>query len=430
MPKIVGVKRWSMTRDMDYNRDYSISILVELDFPLNVFTGSSLQGPAIVSNTPGLPVIGDTWNFADDVDVWAYCKARTTIEQFGNDVPNQYFLVTYLFSTKPDRRCNETAIEDPLLEPPKLSGSFTKYTLEATQDRFGNPILTSSFEQIRGPQNEWDANRQTVKIAIPVAQLNLQTVSSCMDTVNEFELWGNSPRCVKLSNASWEQVFFGTCYVYYRWEYEFEVNSDTWDRDFLDQGTKALHGENRQGNWVITPINVGLPAINPDPTNPLHFVQYTDVNSNPTPVILNGFGIPITQVGPQVNPVTTTNAAVTINYGVSFTLPVTSSANFPTGISPSNPGTMTIMGYLETTPTQGPIPLTISFTGVSGNNITGCTLVSSNYNQLFNYSIPFQQDINVSSHSSPGYIHVEKYNESDFVTQLGIPSVLDPYSGL
>lgn len=460
MPRIRGIKKWGMSRDKDFYRDYTLSILIELDLP--ELTGSSPEGPWVVANTPGLPQVGDLWNFNDDTDVWAYCRAVCEFNQYGNEVPNQYFLATYHFSTRPDHRCNETQMEDPLLEPPKLSGSFTKYTVEATQDRFGLPITNSAWEQIRGPQVTFDANRSSVRIEMPTPTLQLQLVTSLMDNVNLYPMWGQAARCIKLSNASWEQVFFGYCYVYYRWNFEFDVDPATFDRNLVDQGTKALHGYNQDGKWVVTPIGIGGPplnlAIQPDPSNPLHFVQYRDVDGDATTAILNGAGVPISGVGSAfTNPVTYATGTpgfpgapiisagpISTSSGQPFTLPVNSTIGFPT------PGSITITVWLipagdPPNPIYGQqVTVTVDYTGISGNSLTGCTISNfpSWYNPLMGNFYIFGDaaggpssnqtattPINLQSGSAPGNIHVEYYPSGD-LTMLGVPLVLDPYSGL
>jgi hypothetical protein len=63
-----------------------------------------------------------------------------------------------------------------------------------------------------------------------------------IDTVNMFPLWGLPPRCIKLSNAPWEKKFWGLCEQYYTLTLEFELRSDTFDKDLNDIGTKVLNG--------------------------------------------------------------------------------------------------------------------------------------------------------------------------------------------
>lgn len=276
-----GQTTWSMTRDEDSYRTYKITFRVQ---------GDTTDGPANVLQTPGLPVYGTEWVVDDDVDLWAWCRWDADVRPVVEGEPNYQWLVTFTFSTKPPKCCRTVQVEDPLLEPMVISGGSNKYTEEATIDRHGKRILTSSLEQIRGPQNEWDANRVTIKIQQNVPDLQLNLCKSMVDCVNDATLWGVPKRGVKCSSFTFERKFYGTCNVYYSRTFEFEVNEKGWDRRLLDEGTKALNGRHdpNTGAWVLLDID-GSP---PDPTNPLHFRRYKDRAGENTTVILDGHGKP------------------------------------------------------------------------------------------------------------------------------------------
>ena len=286
-----GHHSWSLVRDDEGHREYKLVHKVEMD--------SSLDGPALALQTPGIPLPGTLWVVDNDLDLWAYCRNDATVTPVVEGEPNNYFLVEQLFSTKPLKRCGEYQFEDPLLEPMKVSGSFTKFLEEAHIDRFGNPIVNSAHEQVRGPKVEFDRNRPTVRIEQNVPFLQLDLLSHFMDTVNDDYLWGLPPRCVKLSNVSWERLYYGFCYAYYRRVLDFDINFETFDRELLDEGTKVLNGHwgdvpgtgtgtATTPGWVLD--NVG--GSTPDPNNPQHFIRLTDRNGNLISGPLNGAGLP------------------------------------------------------------------------------------------------------------------------------------------
>lgn len=282
---LVGPKTWSCERDEDGHRTYTIRHLVRMD--------SVTEGPAEALRTPGLPVNGSSWAFDDDVDLWAWClpTARVT-PKVDDGEPNEYFEVEQQFSTRPqDReRCHDTPVEDPLLEPDRVSGTFTKYQEEAVFDRFGDPLKNSAHEQFRGPQVEFDANRPVVRVEQTVADLQLSLLAQLIDTLNDSTLWGFPARRVKLSNVSWEKKYYGPCYVYYTRTLEFEVRYNGWDRCLLDEGTKVLNGHwsPSTGAWNVD--DVGGQSANA--SNPAHFIRFTDRNGNPARVVLDGSGLP------------------------------------------------------------------------------------------------------------------------------------------
>lgn len=281
-----GLWTWSLTRDSEGHREYTV---------VHRVTADKLDGPQTVMNTPGLPTIGSIWNFDNDSDAWAFCWPNMQVTPGLKGQAQTEWKVEQLFSTKPLSRCQDESIEDPLLEPQKVSGSFVKYTKEVTHDKDNIAILTSSHEAIRGPQAEFDHNRPTVRIQQNVAALGLETFSEMVDTVNDDTLWGLAARKIKLSNVSWERVLFGLCNFYYTRTFEFDINFSTFDREVLDEGTKVLNGHwdttagtGGTGGWVLDDID----GIAPDRDNPQHFMRAIDRSGNPIKIILDGNGEP------------------------------------------------------------------------------------------------------------------------------------------
>ena len=287
-----GLMSWSSNRDDEGHREYKCKLRINSntghDGPANVRTFIELLFP-----------VGTIWAFLDDVDLWAWRRPGDAITPEVDGEKNRYWAVELVFSTKPLDRCHDNPVEDPLLQPQIVSGRAIKFQEEAQEDRFGVPITNSAHEQIRGPQNEWDRNRSQIVVEQNVPVLEAELVDSMMDTLNDTELWGFQPRCVKLSDWSWQKRYFGQCETYYTRTLVFDTNTDTFDRDFLDEGTKALNGhwDENTGEWTLD----NIAGAAPDPENPAHFIRVQDRNGNPMRVILNGEGVPI-----EVNPGTGT----------------------------------------------------------------------------------------------------------------------------
>lgn len=295
-----GPRSWSMERDDEGHRTYKVKYFVQSDL--------STDGPAAVLATSGLPQLGDPYLQDGDFDNWATCRQTCTITPIVTNEPNYWWEIEVTFSTKPDeKRCKDQQIEDPLLIPDRLSGGFTRYTEEAAYNANSLPIINSALEQLRGPQVEFDRNRPSVKIEQNVTSLQLSLVSSLVDTVNDSPLWGLPPRCIKLSNVSWERKFYGSCYLYYTRNLEFEVRypdpnipagTGGFDRLVMDEGSKALSGEWERplgtepqpptGLWVLKNIN----NVPPNPLNPAHFQRFKDYDGNYCRVVLDGTGKP------------------------------------------------------------------------------------------------------------------------------------------
>ena len=276
-----GPRSWIGLRDNEGHREYKVKFIVKSE--------SILDGPQIALSTPGLFLPGSVYALGNDYDPWAFCQPKITVAPH-NEVEgdsNYYWSVDQVFSTRPLGRCNDTNIDDPLLEPQKISGGFTRFTKEAQYDRHGDRIVNSAHEPIRGQIVEFDENRHFVQISQNVPVLGIELWDGMIDHVNEFTLWGFSPRCIKLSNVTWQELYYGSCYRYYTRTFYFEINDETFDRTALDEGTKVLNGHWGRGgsegyNWVLD--NIGGSA--PDPDNPSHFKRLTDREGNPMRALL------------------------------------------------------------------------------------------------------------------------------------------------
>lgn len=305
-----GLVQYSGSRENDGHRTYKVVHYVRSD--------DMLDGPANVMQCPGIPLPGDVWNFGNDIDVWAFCRLGSKVNRHdaikdGEKV--EYWTVEQEFSTKPDRLCRLTAggFDDPILEPMKIGGSMIKEKKEATYDRFGERILNSAFEQMRGPTVEFDESRAQVTVEQNVPNLSWAFCSGMVNCVNGFPIWGLPPRCVKLDDFTWDQKWYGTCNYYFTRKFTFSVSYEvrefpddpltvpdetewgivgTFDRDLLDEGTKVI-----RGFWQTDPsspqyrryvVENGI-----DNTNPANFVRFKDATGENTRCLLNGFGYPL-----------------------------------------------------------------------------------------------------------------------------------------
>lgn len=406
-----GPYTWSGERDDEGHRTYTITHRVK------TLQG---EGPATVMQCPGLPDPGDTWAVDDDLDIWAWCLPgmRINPERAGE---NQYWKVEQKFSTKPPenskQRCNTTPIEDPLLEPQKINGSFVRKTEEGIKDRFGKRIITSSHEQITGPQNEWDADGgDLIIIEQNVADLELDILSSMKNTLNDAPLWGLPARCIKFSSYTWEKKFYGSCEHYYTRRLEFEVNRKGFDRDLLDEGTKVLHGywDEDTGEWVLDYVASTLEL--PDKDNPAHFDRFKDRNGENARVILDGEGQPYV-------PTELVLDCAQCPDGAPIIFKVKTGADREVEITYTS-------GCTWQTVDEGTVTLTydsgvwkLTDTAWSGSE---WTLDEEDWNCLGPNSMTRTTGTlglataTVSDPSNPGSIHVEKYDESDLL-ELGIP---------
>lgn len=258
---LLGPISWSGSRNNEWHRDYKIKWLVETDDPDN-------DGPEVVSGTTGLPAVGTSWLVGGESDVYAFCRPESDIQPVFTGEPITLFTVDQTFSTRPitdKERQNQTAVDNPLLRPAEISGTFVKYTKEATEDMNGDPILSSSMERIHGAAVERDFNRHQVTIKQVSSTLDLEDYVEHIDTVNDATMWGLAARKIKLSNVSWVKKHYGSSWnsVYYEVTFMFDIDFNGFDRKVLNEGTLEYKGAGDiadPANWKKH-LKEGQPAV-------------------------------------------------------------------------------------------------------------------------------------------------------------------------
>lgn len=421
----------TLSTDDDGWRTYRVKWLVE-----TLVT----DGPYTVYLCPNLPLPGSVWRFyhplgGGETDIWAWCRLAMNIapHRYDEGEPVRYWTVEQTFSNKPPtaRTCKEETFDDPLLEPQKVSLSWSNDKEEGTYDRFGRRIVNSAHEQIRGPQNEWDVARWRVTVEQNVVNLQLPLVSSMRNCVNAVVLWGMPIRTIKLADFTAEPKWRGGCYPYWTRKFTFDVRDESFDRDLLDEGSKVLSGHwqpGRTGLWILDNIN-GQP---PNPQNPNHFIRFKDYDGNPARVVLNK-GLP---AGARVSSVNqTVVASVALTAATTELTVLTFTGNRRLVVSIADADRSIVSGYVRLFgyDAQGRGVFENVEVGPGSANYVTTTTFSQLSNAaadpaLRNYFAEFTgtgsgDAISVTTaEDTPqaGYVRVEKYNYADFAL-LGIP---------
>lgn len=276
-------RTWGGEFDDEGYATYTAEFIVRCD--------SAEDGPDTVLNCAGLPTYGSSWAFGNDSNTWAYRTAGAKAKKLREERNKYIWVVSVKYTTKPigKKACYDQQVQNPLLQPPKITIGSVRDKIEATHDRFGDPILSSSHEMLRGTHVEFDKNRGVVKIELNVPILDMILLDRLINCVNDSYMWGFPPRCVKLSSYDVDIKYYGMCCVYYTLKLEFDLAADTFDRKVLDEGNKVLHGRwTSIGHWELLAIN----NEPPDPNNPAHFDRFVDKSGNPMRAVLDGHGLP------------------------------------------------------------------------------------------------------------------------------------------
>lgn len=293
--QVLGHIDWDLDQDKDGHRDYSVTWLVAASTPSD--------GPQQVRQAFGLPAIGDPWLIGFDDDPWAFCWPDAKCTPLNTKEPNYFWTVKQKFSTRPLRRCQDTPIEDPLLEPYKISGSYVKYRREAQRDKNGLPIKYTSHERIRGAEVEYEEPFPTVVISFNSASSQLPFFGPVMGHLNSEDMWGLGARRILLNEVEWERKVYGRCNYYWWTQYTFEVDDsedgDLFDRRIANVGSMCLKGTSPGSPFKATPYTaVSTDPYDPDATrlayeNPKNFEAYVDLQGHRQRVYLNRYGIPL-----------------------------------------------------------------------------------------------------------------------------------------
>lgn len=232
---VTGPRQWGGARESDGHRSWTLRSVVR--------TTDKYDGPQVVLACAGLPTIGSGYAFGNDADSWAFCYPDATIQMAQSNNDNTgLWTVDQKFSTRPLSRCNQTTITNPLSEPQRIGGSFVTFSRPAVYDMYGNPILSSSWELLRGREVEFDEAYPTVWVEQNVLNLELDLFSQYINCVNDAPMWGVGERCVKLSRCTWQRLLYGVCTYYFTRRFEFDINYNTFDRYVQDEGTRVLNG--------------------------------------------------------------------------------------------------------------------------------------------------------------------------------------------
>lgn len=437
--RILGPVDVTGEQGMDLHRTYKVTWKVECELT---------DGPAILLQFPGLPAIGSRWLFGDDVDIWAWCTPEASVKFHNGNEPCDIAYITQTFTTKPSYLCQQYKLDNPLLEPYKVSIDSIDDKEEATTDRFGNALVTSSWEQLRGPAVEFAKSRSKYRIEQNVPLLQQELWEPMKNTLNDRPLWGLPRRGIRLAHAAAERKYYNVCFKYFTRSFEFEAMCgihpkhgkvvSEFDRDVVDEGTKCLDGDwTPGGNYVVKKI-AGKDA---NPLNPSHFKKFKDRQGSNTHVILDGRGKPyipdpptITIGGivlPQFYDVIGFTKGALVIYNTRLTLqnPSPNPGTYPQYWS-ANVGTPAVLGVTLTLNINDVPPVyEFSAVGLQGHWFTlagDWDPVGPNSMTAFDPAHqpaadePYAITVIPGGTTTAGSRHIEYYGESNFLL-LGIP---------
>jgi hypothetical protein len=212
---------WSKETTEEGDETYTLQWHVE--------TTSPTDGPDVAWTAPGLPYIGASLAVGGTVNPWAFFQGKGSAKLKKVDANRKFWDLTTVFSTKPVKRCSSSKVDDPLLEPHRVKGSFTQVMEEALADASGNPIQNTVKQRYTGSVVQTPKCRPIVELEMNVSWINLAFLADYADTVNSNIQWGQAVRTIKCTVGPWERVLYGSCFYYFVGRFTFELKTDKWD---------------------------------------------------------------------------------------------------------------------------------------------------------------------------------------------------------
>lgn len=200
-----------------------------------VVTSSYLDGPVVAASAPGIPPNGSSWNIGNDAFAFARCLPgwRVTRSDRADGSPTKHWIIEQTYSTRPINPAQKGT--NPLTMDPAVSGSFQQHRREATYDRYGDRLESSSFEPLQGEARQRNYHTAQVTISLNVASLDLGLYSEAMNSVNDSSLWGMPARHIQVSAFGWTEELYGDS-KYYKVTLGFEVDFEGIDKSVINGG--------------------------------------------------------------------------------------------------------------------------------------------------------------------------------------------------
>jgi len=208
-------------------------------------------GPDTIRTAANLPLPGTPFSsIVAGGNPFAYCLHKCSGRIKEEDKHRAVWDVSLPFTTKGTKRCTNTQVGNPLLEPWKISGGGNKWIRAAQKDKDGNPICNSAKQRFRGEIVQIDETRPTYRIAGNVAWISVPVLNSVRNAVNSVAFWGCAIRTLKIAELTWEQRWYGSCAWYFGVNISIEYNEDTWDLVPLDEGDLILDPDDST-KWMV-----------------------------------------------------------------------------------------------------------------------------------------------------------------------------------
>lgn len=234
-----------------FERGFTRKFQVDTDNPHTGTQAVLAAVNALVSGIYAIGVIG--------TDAWAESDAGATIAEIKADCTSEdgcTWEVTVDYGPADPR-----IVDNPLDAPLDVAWSFAQFERVVDVDINGAGVFNSAGDAF-DPTITADDSRPVLTISRNEATFDILLAAQYKDHVNTATFFGAGPRCVKVANIQAKRDYHPACGLFWKMDYEFHFNLDTWDKKILDQGMRFKSGSTRKVIQVD-----GQPASAPVPLN-------------------------------------------------------------------------------------------------------------------------------------------------------------------
>lgn len=187
--------------------------------------------PFIAGTATDLPLYGDSYRWEGFVDLWAFAKSYEIEAQEEIQDPKGsgtiYWLwqITITHDSKPTGGSNNLATprENPLDDPPVISGSFASFSSPRWKDREEEAIVNAA-KMPYTPPVEVDDAFDTLRISYNTATISLAQRAFMINKVNSTAIWGLERRRAKLKQWNYQVLRAGPGFDYIKHDFSFEIS--------------------------------------------------------------------------------------------------------------------------------------------------------------------------------------------------------------
>ena len=178
----------------------------------------------------------DPWASAMRVAPTKLAHPKWKDKQNGSD---RVFIVSVIHQMNDPERCQDQSVDNPILEPWQVSISDQTYEVTDAIDRFGNPILTTSFESVTVRNFR---SRRHYRLMKNYMILNEGFNAAARTKVNKFAItvcnrtW--APRTLFLESLDVTRKNYGHCNYYYPHTFSLVEHADP---KIVNEGKRQLH---------------------------------------------------------------------------------------------------------------------------------------------------------------------------------------------